>query len=165
MGEPDRRSPAPRRRPGGVGPPGRCRRTRRRRRPSADADVTIDFDALVGRIRAAGRLAGREPIGPEAARRIGCDSATLPAVLGAAGQPLNIRRATRRIPPGGPGALTLRDEACAMPGCDRPGAWCDGHHLVHWADGGDTALPSSSIASTTSKPRVDGRSLPVPTSS
>ena len=27
-----------------------------------------------------------------------------------------------------------------FPGCDRPPGWCDGHHIVHWADGGPTDL-------------------------
>ena len=31
---------------------------------------------------------------------------------------------------------------CAYPGCDRPHTWCDAHHVVHWADGGPTALPN-----------------------
>lgn len=37
-------------------------------------------------------------------------------------------------------ALIVRDEHCAFPGCDRPHAWCDAHHVVHWADGGETKL-------------------------
>ena len=27
---------------------------------------------------------------------------------------------------------------CAFPGCDRPFAWCDLHHVIHWDDGGPT---------------------------
>jgi HNH endonuclease len=34
----------------------------------------------------------------------------------------------------------VRDGRCRFPGCDRPPPWCDGHHIVHWADGGPTAL-------------------------
>ena len=37
-------------------------------------------------------------------------------------------------------ALALRDGGCRFPGCDRPPADCRGHHLRHWADGGQTAL-------------------------
>lgn len=37
-------------------------------------------------------------------------------------------------------ALVWRDRGCRFPGCDRPPAWTDGHHLVHWADGGPTSL-------------------------
>ncbi|MDQ6876544.1 MAG: HNH endonuclease [Candidatus Dormibacteraeota bacterium] len=35
-------------------------------------------------------------------------------------------------------ALIARDRGCRFPGCDRPPAWTDGHHLKHWADGGPT---------------------------
>ena len=34
----------------------------------------------------------------------------------------------------------MRDRHCQFPGCDRPPAWCDGHHLRHWIDGGETKL-------------------------
>jgi hypothetical protein len=37
-------------------------------------------------------------------------------------------------------ALNLRDGGCRFAGCDRPASWCDGHHIRHWVDGGDTAL-------------------------
>jgi hypothetical protein len=37
-------------------------------------------------------------------------------------------------------AVVARDGGCRFPGCDRPHAWCDAHHIVHWADGGTTAL-------------------------
>jgi organic radical activating enzyme len=37
-------------------------------------------------------------------------------------------------------AVIVRDRHCRFPGCDRPQAWCDAHHVVHWADGGATAV-------------------------
>ena len=37
-------------------------------------------------------------------------------------------------------ALNARDGQCRWPGCERPASWCDGHHMVHWIDGGDTDL-------------------------
>ena len=37
-------------------------------------------------------------------------------------------------------ALALRDRGCAFPGCDRPAAWCQAHHILSWADGGETSL-------------------------
>ena len=79
----------------------------------------------------------------EAARRIACDATILPAVLGGRGQVLDLGRSRRLF--GGPirRALVLRDGGCAFPGCDRPARWCDGHHIVHWADGGTTDLGNS----------------------
>jgi len=53
--------------------------------------------------------------------------------------PLSVGRATRIIPPHIRTALRLRDQA-AVSGCDRPPAWTDGHHIIHWPDGGLTEL-------------------------
>lgn len=35
-------------------------------------------------------------------------------------------------------AIVTRDEHCRFPGCDRPAAWCDAHHVIHWEHGGLT---------------------------
>lgn len=37
-------------------------------------------------------------------------------------------------------AVAIRDSHCRFPRCDRPHGWCDAHHVMHWADGGPTAL-------------------------
>ena len=37
-------------------------------------------------------------------------------------------------------AVQLRARHCEWPGCDKPPAHCDLHHLVHQADGGETSL-------------------------
>jgi hypothetical protein len=50
------------------------------------------------------------------------------------------------IPPHIRRAVTLRDRHCAWPGCDRPAVYSDVHHLVHKADGGETALDNLVLA-------------------
>jgi hypothetical protein len=45
--------------------------------------------------------------------------------------PLSVGRATRTIPPHIRTALNLREQGCRFPGCDRPAAWTDGHHIIH----------------------------------
>ena len=107
-------------------------------------------------------LSGVGPIHPETARRIACDAArtvvTVAPVANASvsaagvdrGQdggrvgtralPLSVGRATRTIPAHIRTALHLRDQGCRFPGCDHPPAWTDGHHIIHWADGGPTEL-------------------------
>jgi len=74
------------------------------------------------------------------ARRLACDAAVLPAVLGGAGQVLDVGRSRRLFTGPLRRALVLRDRGCAFPGCDRPPSWCEAHHLRHWADGGTTSL-------------------------
>jgi hypothetical protein len=48
--------------------------------------------------------------------------------------------AARTIPPSTRRVLVARDRHCVFPGCDRPAPWCEGHHLIFWADGGETTL-------------------------
>ena len=63
-----------------------------------------------------------------------------PIVVGPEGEPLSVGRARRTIPAPMRRAIMQRDQHCRFPGCDRPVAWTDGHHLAHWIDGGPTAL-------------------------
>jgi len=100
--------------------------------------VTVSLDVL--RKRTGPALLGGTPIDAGTARRIACDSAVIPAVLGASSEPLDIGRRSRVVPSAIRRALVLRDRGCAFPGCAVPAAWCDAHHRIHWADGGTTAL-------------------------
>ena len=79
----------------------------------------------------------------EAARRIACDAGILPVVLGGRGQVLDLGHQRRLFTGALRRALVLRDRGCAFPACDRPARWCDGHHIVHWADGGPTNLDNA----------------------
>ncbi len=51
---------------------------------------------------------------------------------------LNYGRATRTVPPNLFRAVAIRDGGCRYPGCDRPIAWCDAHHIHHWRRLGPT---------------------------
>jgi Domain of unknown function (DUF222)/HNH endonuclease len=65
----------------------------------------------------------------------------LPPVLGGPPtQPLELGRTTRVVQPAQRTALAVRDGGCVFPGCDRPLAWCEAHHIQHWLDGGPTDL-------------------------
>jgi len=63
-----------------------------------------------------------------------------PALGGAPTQPLEVGRATRVVAAAQRAALAVRDGGCRFPGCDRPPAWCEAHHLRHWVHGGTTDL-------------------------
>jgi hypothetical protein len=103
--------------------------------------VTVDLATLQCQLASAGgelRWAG--PISAETARRLACDAGIIPAVLGAAGEPLDVGRLSYPVTAAIRRALELRDGGCAFPGCGRPPSWCAAHHNTHWADGGETAL-------------------------
>ncbi len=78
------------------------------------------------------------PIPAETARRIACDCAVTPVFQGEESHQVDAGRTSRVIPPHMRRALIARDKGCRFPGCDRPPAWTDGHHLKHWVDGGPT---------------------------
>ncbi len=75
----------------------------------------------------------------DTARRLACDVTTVGLVEGADGEPLSIGRKSRSIPPAIARALRARDIGCRFPGCDRT-RFTEGHHVKHWADGGETKL-------------------------
>jgi hypothetical protein len=72
--------------------------------------------------------------------------ARLPSILGGApSRPLDVGRATRVVTPAQRQALAVRDGGCVFPGCSRPLAWCEGHHVWHWLDGGPTDLDNLAL--------------------
>ncbi|SDU78487.1 HNH endonuclease signature motif containing protein [Jiangella alkaliphila] len=80
------------------------------------------------------------PITPEALRRLACDAGVSRVLTDPAGVPLDVGRQHRTVTPGQWVALVARDQGCAFPGCARPAAWTQAHHITHWADGGTTDL-------------------------
>lgn len=42
-------------------------------------------------------------------------------------------------------ALAVRDQGCIWPGCDRPPAWCEAHHLNFWSEDGPTDLDNAAL--------------------
>ncbi|RLP97844.1 HNH endonuclease signature motif containing protein, partial [Micromonospora sp. CV4] len=104
--------------------------------------VTTSYDTLAGQL-SVGTLDTGLRLTPQTVRRLACDAAILPAVLGGAGQTLDLGRQRRLITGPLRRALVLRDRGCAFPGCDRPPRWCDAHHIRHWADGGPTNLTNA----------------------
>ncbi len=72
-------------------------------------------------------------------RRVACDSAIVVISEDDNGEPLSIGRKSRTIPPPMRRALRVRDKGCRFPGCTHT-RLVDGHHIKHWADGGETSL-------------------------
>ena len=91
---------------------------------------------------------GTSDLPTPAVRRLLCDDAVVGIVDDGDGSPLSIGRRTRTVPVGMRRALQARDRTCRYPGCHH-GRWLDAHHVVHWADGGETNLASYCSAPTT----------------
>ena len=66
--------------------------------------------------------------------------ANAPNVVAGRSRPsLNLSRKHRLVQPALRRALEARDRGCRFPGCSHE-RWLDAHHVVHWADGGETSL-------------------------
>jgi hypothetical protein len=90
------------------------------------------------------QLEGVGPIPIETAQRHACD-ASVSWLLGQAEIESETSHAHQRIPGPTRRALVARDRGCVVNHCNRPPAWCDGHHLVWWTRGGKTALPNLAL--------------------
>jgi len=75
----------------------------------------------------------------ETTRRLACDASVIRLVEDGEGMPLDVGRKTRSIPPAIHRALRARDRGCRFPGCTAR-HFVEGHHVKHWAHGGDTSL-------------------------
>jgi len=78
-------------------------------------------------------------LAPDTVRRLACDGSLLHITEDSAGNPLDIGRKTRAVPPALRRALQARDAGCRFPGCSHR-RFVDAHHIEHWADGGRTSI-------------------------
>jgi hypothetical protein len=98
------------------------------------AEVLIDHDP-----EGCSQLQDGPNLAPHTVRRLSCDAGIVRIVEDAKGQPLDVGRKTRSIPPALKRALNSRDSNCRFPGCSMT-RHLHGHHIQHWADGGKTSL-------------------------
>ena len=103
--------------------------------------IVVHVDAETIQHRGAGRceLERGPSIAAETARRLACDSSVVRILENEKGEPLDVGRKTRMIPPAIRRALNVRDKGCRFPGCTFK-RYVDGHHVKHWANGGETKL-------------------------
>ena len=76
----------------------------------------------------------------EVVRRLLCDADVRRLVLDSEGEVVDFGRRRRLFSAKQRKAMVARDGHCVFPGCDRPAAWCDGHHRHAFVDGGPTDL-------------------------
>lgn len=123
--------------------------------------ITIDYDTLTRHTQTLPDIAGM-PVTPETVRRIACDAGIIAMVLGGDSEPLDVARKTRTIPTAIRRALEQRDGGCTSNSCDAPASWCDAHHIIHWADGGHTALSNLRLLCRTHHTATHKRQQPPP---
>jgi hypothetical protein len=83
-------------------------------------------------------------VSAQAARRLSCDAGVVEVVEGEHGTPLSVGRKRRTIAGALRRALRKRDTACSYPGCTHR-MFLEGHHIRHWADGGETSLGNAAL--------------------
>ncbi|HEX7837306.1 MAG TPA: DUF222 domain-containing protein [Kofleriaceae bacterium] len=87
---------------------------------------------------------GESFVSSEAARRLSCDAGVVEVVEDERGMPLSVGRKRRTIAGALKRALRKRDTTCSYPGCMNR-MFLEGHHIQHWADGGETSLRNSAL--------------------
>jgi hypothetical protein len=80
-------------------------------------------------------------ISAETARRLTCDASVVELTEDRSGRVLDVGRRTRTVPGALRRALEARDRGCRFPGCGL--RFTEAHHIVHWADGGETKLSNA----------------------
>jgi hypothetical protein len=96
---------------------------------------------------------GASCLAPETARRLSCDAGVVDIREDEHGVPLSVGRKRRTIAGSIERALLKRDTACVFPGCTHS-MFLEGHHIRHWADGGETSLENALLVCAYHHPRV-----------
>jgi hypothetical protein len=107
--------------------------------PVVTPSLRWDLRSLPG-FEAPGRwyaATARGPLDQATADAFSCDC-VVHRVIRAGSSVLDYGRGTRTAPLPLFRVLVVRDGGCRHPGCDRPVAWCEAHHIVHWEHGGPT---------------------------
>jgi len=87
---------------------------------------------------------GESFLSTETARRLSCDAGVVEVIEDEHGVPISVGRKRRTIAGALKRALHKRDTACTYPGCTHR-MFLEGHHIQHWADGGETSLTNAAL--------------------
>lgn len=110
----------------------------RRRRPHVD--VVVGIDRWAGLFPARAETSDGVSLAQWAIDTYLCDATVARVLLDAPSHVLDYGRSRRTLPAGVARAVIALDVRCRWPGCDRPPAWCDIHHLDPFAEGGPTSV-------------------------
>jgi hypothetical protein len=101
--------------------------------------VHVDQDTLADSAPGRSEFEEGAHVAAETSKRLACDCSYVKITEDEKGEPLDVGRKTRSIPPALRRALNSRDKGCVFPGCTHT-KYIDGHHVKHWAEGGETRL-------------------------
>ena len=101
--------------------------------------LTMDYQDLRNRIGAAYLELGGVITAGEV-RLLACDAESSRWCMGGKSEVLDVGRARRLFTAPIRKAITQRDRGCCFPGCDRPPAWTDAHHVLELARWWDQLL-------------------------
>jgi hypothetical protein len=102
-------------------------------------NVVCDPSALQGLAGGRHEFESGQVIDVATLRTFACDSSLSRIILAPDSEIIDVGRRTRVIPAAPRRAIIARDRHCTWKwGCDRSPRWCDIHHILHWADGGET---------------------------
>jgi hypothetical protein len=107
---------------------------------TATLNLTCDIETLRGEKTGRLPILDGRPISVSKARLLACEAGIIPSVFDyETGEAIELGR-EKRLP-----NTALRHKleleqpgGCAWSGCRAPVSWTEAHHLVHWADGGET---------------------------
>ena len=106
-----------------------------------DAGAGADAGDGLGPLVEPAELDSGEPLPPSVLARIACDSSITRIVFGPTGEPLDVGRSQRTFTGAQRRGVIARDRFCRYPGCHRPPAFCEVHHVSWWIrDDGPTAV-------------------------
>jgi hypothetical protein len=116
------------------------------KRPEASAPTSgrppVEVVLHVSAADLEGETALGDGIPPAVSRRLLCDCGVVPMLEDEEGRLVDVGRKKRTLPAGLRRALETRDGGCRFPGCTNR-LFTDGHHLLHWIDGGETTLANT----------------------
>jgi hypothetical protein len=103
-------------------------------------NIHVDLDALQAEPGGLHETTSGQVLPVETIRQLSCDCSLTRIVFGPNSEIIDLGRKTRVITLALRRAVIARDRHCVWGGCNREAAWCDVHHIIHWADGGETTL-------------------------
>jgi HNH endonuclease len=121
--------------PGGNAPPSTATPNPNRLRP-----LVLDLDRYRALPSAGAASIDGTRLDRTSTDRVLCDAAIHRVLTHGRSAILDYGTTTRTIPAPLYNTLIILDRHCRFPGCDRPAAWCEGHHIHPWHTGGPTQL-------------------------